>query len=124
MRLVNATRGIVTGEDLARMKPSAPIVNTSRTGLIEPGALAKALALGRPGMAAVDVYEREPLLDVDHPLLKMPLSDRIGFTAIPGTCACLAVLHSRPPRSEEGFEPVPKCLGPVLELHPVSKRAT
>ncbi|MDQ2928162.1 MAG: D-2-hydroxyacid dehydrogenase family protein [Caldimonas sp.] len=72
MRLVDTTRGIVSGADLARMKPAALIVNTSRAGLIAPGALAKALTLGRPGMAAVDVYEEEPLHDVDHPLLKMP----------------------------------------------------
>lgn len=72
MRLVDATRGIVSGDDLARMKPSALIVNTSRAGLIAPGALVQALALGRPGMAAVDVYEKEPLLDVDDPLLKVP----------------------------------------------------
>src|SRR6266404_6166877 len=57
MRLVDATRHIVTAGDLARMKPSALIVNTSRAPLIEPGALEAALAAGRPGMAAVDVYE-------------------------------------------------------------------
>ncbi len=71
MRLVDATRGIVTAADLARMKPTALIVNTSRAGLIEPGALANALRAGRPGMAAVDVYEEEPLLDVRHPLLTL-----------------------------------------------------
>ena len=69
MRLVEATRGIVTADDLARMKPSALIVNTSRAGLIEPGALVDALRKGRPGMAAVDVYEKEPT--VDDPLLAM-----------------------------------------------------
>jgi D-3-phosphoglycerate dehydrogenase len=71
MRLVEATRGIVTGEELARMKSSALLVNTSRAGLIEPGALVAALEAGRPGMAALDVYEQEPVLDVDHPLLSM-----------------------------------------------------
>ncbi len=71
MRLVDATRGIVTAADLARMKPTALIVNTSRAGLIEPGALVAALRAGRPGMAAVDVYEDEPLLDTNHPLLNM-----------------------------------------------------
>lgn len=71
MRLVDATRGIVTAEDLARMKPSALIVNTSRAGLIAPGALVEALKAGRPGMAAVDVYEEEPLTDTTHPLLNM-----------------------------------------------------
>jgi len=69
MRLVDATSGIVTGEDLARMKRSALLVNTSRAGLIEAGALAAALRSSRPGMAAVDVYENEPLLDTNHPLL-------------------------------------------------------
>jgi D-3-phosphoglycerate dehydrogenase len=69
MRLVGATRGIVTAADLARMKPTALLVNTSRAALIEPGALARALEAGRPGNAAVDVYEEEPVLDTNHPLL-------------------------------------------------------
>jgi len=73
MRLVSATRGIVTAADLARMKPTALLVNTSRAGLIEPGALAAALAAGRPGFAAVDVFEEEPMTDPHHPLL---LSDK------------------------------------------------
>jgi D-3-phosphoglycerate dehydrogenase / 2-oxoglutarate reductase len=71
MRLVDATRGIVTAGDLARMKPTALLVNTSRAPLIEPGALVAALKSGRPGMAAVDVYEQEPVLDLRHPLLAM-----------------------------------------------------
>ncbi len=71
MRLVDATRGIVTARDLARMKPTALIVNTSRAPLIEPGALVEALKAGRPGKAAVDVYEEEPLRDTRHPLLNM-----------------------------------------------------
>ena len=71
MRLVDATRGIVTAGDLARMKPTALIVNTSRAPLIEPGALVSALKAGRPGMAAVDVFEEEPVLDPRHPLLTM-----------------------------------------------------
>jgi D-3-phosphoglycerate dehydrogenase len=71
MRLVDATRGIVTGADLARMKPTALVVNTSRAPLIEPGALVAALRAGRPGMAAVDVYEEEPMRDTGHPLLNM-----------------------------------------------------
>jgi D-3-phosphoglycerate dehydrogenase len=71
MRLVPATRHIVSAADLARMKPNALLVNTSRAPLIEPGALVEALRRGRPGMAAVDVYEDEPLLDTGHPLLKM-----------------------------------------------------
>jgi len=72
MRLVEATRHIVTAADLAGMKPSALLVNTSRAPLIEPGALVAALKAGRPGMAAVDVYEEEPLRDTTHPLLNMP----------------------------------------------------
>jgi D-3-phosphoglycerate dehydrogenase len=72
MRLVDATRHIVKAADLARMKPSALIVNTSRAPLIEPGALVAALQAGRPGWAAVDVYEEEPLRDTAHPLLNMP----------------------------------------------------
>jgi D-3-phosphoglycerate dehydrogenase / 2-oxoglutarate reductase len=71
MRLVEATRGIVTAADLARMKPDAVLVNTSRAALIEPGALLHALRARRPGYAAVDVYEREPLHDPDDPLLHM-----------------------------------------------------
>jgi D-3-phosphoglycerate dehydrogenase len=71
MRLVDATRGIVKAGDLARMKPTALLVNTSRAGLIEPGALEKALKAGRPGMAAVDVFEEEPVRDIGHPLLRM-----------------------------------------------------
>jgi len=71
MRLVDATRGIVTAADLARMKPSALLVNTSRAPLIEPNALVDALRAGRPGMAAVDVYEKEPLRDTGDPLLIM-----------------------------------------------------
>ncbi|MDQ1402873.1 MAG: D-3-phosphoglycerate dehydrogenase / 2-oxoglutarate reductase [Actinomycetota bacterium] len=71
MRLVDATRGIVTAADLARMKPTALLVNTSRAGLIEPGALVTALQSGRPGMAAVDVYEHEPVTDPTDPLLAM-----------------------------------------------------
>jgi D-3-phosphoglycerate dehydrogenase len=71
MRLVDATRGIVTADDLARMKPAALLVNTSRAPLIAPGALVEALRKGRPGMAAVDVYEKEPLRDAGDPLLAM-----------------------------------------------------
>jgi D-3-phosphoglycerate dehydrogenase len=71
LRLVEATRGIVTAADLARMQPAALLVNTSRAGLIEPGALVAALQAGRPGMAAVDVYDTEPLYDATHPLLEM-----------------------------------------------------
>jgi D-3-phosphoglycerate dehydrogenase len=71
MRLVDATRGIVTAGDLAHMRPTALLVNTSRAALIAPGVLVAALQSGRPGMAAVDVYEEEPALDARHPLLAM-----------------------------------------------------
>jgi D-3-phosphoglycerate dehydrogenase len=71
MRLVDATRGIVAAADLARMKPTALLVNTSRAGLIVPGALEAALRAGRPGFAAVDVYEQEPVAGGQHPLLAL-----------------------------------------------------
>lgn len=71
MRLVPETRGIVSAADLAHMKPTALLVNTSRAALIEPEALAAALRAGRPGMAAVDVYESEPLLERNRPLLTL-----------------------------------------------------
>jgi D-3-phosphoglycerate dehydrogenase len=77
MRLVDATRGIVTASDLARMKTTALLVNTSRAGLIAPGALVSALEQGRPGAAAVDVFEHEPVRDGRHPLLAM---DRVVCT--------------------------------------------
>ncbi|HEU5200024.1 MAG TPA: D-2-hydroxyacid dehydrogenase family protein [Ktedonobacterales bacterium] len=78
--LTPETRGIVTAADLALMKPSALLVNTSRAGLIEQGALEAALRAGRPGSAAVDVYEVEPV--TDHPLLHMNnviCTPHIGF---------------------------------------------
>ena len=84
MRLVEATRGIVTAQDLARMKPSAILVNTSRAPLIAPGALVQALKAGRPGMAAVDVYEKEPVLDPRDPLLTLPnviCTPHIGYVS-------------------------------------------
>jgi len=71
MRLVDATRGIVKREDLARMKPTAIFVNTSRAPLVEKGALEEALRAGRPGKAAVDVYDEEPVVGGKHPLLAM-----------------------------------------------------
>ena len=72
------TRGIVTADDLALMKPGALFVNTSRAGLVEPGTLAAAVAAGRPGRAAVDVFDTEPVLDAADPLLALP-----GVTATP-----------------------------------------
>ena len=71
VRLLPETRGIVTAADLALMKPTAVMVNTSRAGLITPGALEAALRAGRPGLAAVDVFEDEPVLDAKHPLLAL-----------------------------------------------------
>lgn len=69
--LNDGTRGIVTAEDLARMKPSALIVNTSRAPIIAKDALVAALKAGRPGRAAIDVYEDEPVLNASHPLIGM-----------------------------------------------------
>jgi D-3-phosphoglycerate dehydrogenase len=71
LRLIPETRGIVTAEDLARMKATSLLVNTSRAGLIAPGVLEAALKAGRPGMAAVDVFEDEPVVGGNHPLLSM-----------------------------------------------------
>jgi D-3-phosphoglycerate dehydrogenase len=71
VRLNAETRGMVKAADLARMKPTALIANTSRAELIEPGALVAALEAGRPGMAAVDVFEAEPVTDLAQPLLNM-----------------------------------------------------
>jgi D-3-phosphoglycerate dehydrogenase len=85
MRLVDATRGIVTAQDLACMKPTALIINTSRAGLIEPKSLINALRTGRPGMAAIDVYENEPMLDTNNPLLTMNnviCTPHIGYVSI------------------------------------------
>ena len=84
MRLVDATRGIVTAADLARMKPSALLVNTSRAQLIAPGVLVAALKAGRPGLAAVDVYEEEPVRDPNHPLFALPnvvCTPHIGYVS-------------------------------------------
>jgi len=71
VRLLPETRGMVTLADLALMKPTSVMVNTSRAGLIAPGALEAALKAGRPGMAAVDVFEDEPVLGAKHPLLAL-----------------------------------------------------
>jgi D-3-phosphoglycerate dehydrogenase len=72
LRLVGETREIVTRPNLLSMKPHAMFVNTSRAGLVEEGALVEALRAGRPGYAAVDVFEDEPVLGGKHPLLGMP----------------------------------------------------
>ena len=82
LRLNEETRGIVKASDLAMMKPTALLVNASRAELIEAGALEDALQLGRPGYAAVDTYESEPVLGADHPLIHLPnclCTPHIGF---------------------------------------------
>ena len=70
LRLNDATRGLIKLEDLARMKPTALFVNTSRAELVDDNALVSALNKGRPGLAAVDVFEAEPILQ-GHPLLRL-----------------------------------------------------
>ena len=67
-----AKQGIITADDLARMKPTALLVNTSRAPIIAEGALVEALRRGRPGFAAVDVFEQEPVVGGAHPLLHLP----------------------------------------------------
>ncbi|MBT7856062.1 MAG: D-2-hydroxyacid dehydrogenase family protein, partial [Nitrospinaceae bacterium] len=82
--LLPDARGIITAGDLGRMKPSALFVNTSRAGLVEEGALEAALKAGRPGSAAVDVYEDEPVLNGNHPLLKLDnclCSPHLGYVS-------------------------------------------
>ncbi|WP_300581465.1 D-2-hydroxyacid dehydrogenase family protein [Marivita sp.] len=82
LRLTSETRGIVTSDDLAVMSPRAVLVNTSRAGLIAPGALLSALNAGRPGMAAIDVFDKEPMIDPKDPLLTHPnllATPHIGF---------------------------------------------
>ncbi|MES0863302.1 D-2-hydroxyacid dehydrogenase family protein [Ruegeria sp. SCPT10] len=82
VRLKPDTRGIVTASDFAQMQPGALFVNTSRAGLIAPGALLEALNVGRPGKAAIDVFDTEPLTDPTDPLLSHPnliATPHIGF---------------------------------------------
>lgn len=82
VRLKPETRGVITAADLGAMRPSAIFVNTSRAGLIEPGALLAALNAGRPGTAAIDVFDAEPLTDASDPLLSHPrliATPHIGF---------------------------------------------
>ena len=82
VRLKPATRAIITADDLSLMQPGAVFVNTSRAGLVAPGALLAALTAGRPGKAAVDVFDREPQTDLTDPLLSHPhliATPHIGF---------------------------------------------
>jgi D-3-phosphoglycerate dehydrogenase len=82
LRLIDATRGLIKFEHLSAMKPDALFVNTSRAELVEAGALERALKLGRPGRAAVDVFEDEPVFDAKHSLISMPnviATPHIGF---------------------------------------------
>ncbi|MGO4331150.1 D-2-hydroxyacid dehydrogenase family protein [Cupriavidus sp. 2TAF22] len=82
IRLNAETEGLIGAADLARMRPTALLVNTSRAELVAPGALAAALRAGRPGFAAVDAYEQEPVLDAGHPLLHLDnalCTPHIGF---------------------------------------------
>ena len=72
LRLNAETTAAIGADDLALMKPTALLVNTSRAELIEPGALVAALRSGRPGKAAIDVFDREPLTDASDPLLGLP----------------------------------------------------
>jgi len=72
VRLYPSTRGLITRDDLAAMGPNSIFVNTSRAGLIEPGALLDAIEAGRPGFAAVDVFDREPVRDPVDPLVMHP----------------------------------------------------
>lgn len=84
LRLAEETRGSITLDDLSAMKSTAVFVNTSRAELVAPGALETALRQGRPGYAAVDVYESEPIYDRQHPLLDLPnvlCTPHLGYVA-------------------------------------------
>jgi D-3-phosphoglycerate dehydrogenase len=82
LRLNDATRGLIKYENLKKMKPDAMFVNASRAELVEPGALERALREGRPGRAALDVFENEPVMDAAHPLISLPnvtATPHLGF---------------------------------------------
>jgi D-3-phosphoglycerate dehydrogenase len=85
LRLTAETHGLITDADLARMRPDALFVNTSRAELVAPGALVAALKAGRPGAAAVDVFDKEPVLGARDPLLALPnvlATPHLGFVAL------------------------------------------
>jgi D-3-phosphoglycerate dehydrogenase / 2-oxoglutarate reductase len=82
VRLKPATREIITSDDLSHMKPNATFVNTSRSGLVEAGALERTLSTGRPGRLALDVFDVEPLVDLNNPVITHPnviLTPHIGY---------------------------------------------
>jgi D-3-phosphoglycerate dehydrogenase len=98
LRLIKDTRAIVTRADLDLMKRDALLVNTSRAELIEPEALVAALKAGRPGMAAVDVYEQEPVLGGKHPLLDLPntvCTPHLGYVERDGYEAAFASIFDQ-----------------------------
>jgi len=98
VRANESTQGFVTADDLACMKPTALLVNTSRASVIEPGALVAALRAGRPGMAAVDVYEEEPVVDGNHPLLAMDnvvCTPHIGYVERDGYESAFSIIFDQ-----------------------------
>ncbi len=98
VRATSSTQGLVTAGDLARMKASALFVNTSRASIVEPGALVAALRAGRPGMAAIDVYEEEPVSGGNHPLLAMDnvvCTPHIGYVERDGYESAFTVIFDQ-----------------------------
>jgi D-3-phosphoglycerate dehydrogenase len=98
LRANKDTRGFVKADDLARMKPTALFVNTSRASIVERGALEAALRNGRPGSAAVDVYEEEPVVGGNHPLLKMDnaiCTPHIGYVECDGYESAFSVIFDQ-----------------------------
>jgi len=98
VRATSSTQGLVTEGDLARMKASSLFVNTSRASIVEPGALVAALKAGRPGMAAIDVYEEEPVSGGNHPLLAMDnvvCTPHIGYVERDGYESAFTVIFDQ-----------------------------
>jgi D-3-phosphoglycerate dehydrogenase len=122
--LNDGTRGIVRRDHLALMKESALLVNTSRAQLIENGALVNALRQGRPGRAAVDVFEQEPLLRADHPLLQLPnvvATPHLGYLARDSLDLMFGTMFEQVLAFERG-EPVNVLTGPT-EAWPPGERS-